>query len=57
MMVPSLVMLADNSHLVKPEVADGLRDAGFTVRVVEGSGHVINRDDHEGFMRALDGWI
>ncbi|ERK72171.1 alpha/beta fold hydrolase [Leifsonia aquatica] len=57
MMVPSLVMLADNSHLVKPEVADGLRDAGFAVRVVEGSGHVINRDDHEGFMRALDGWI
>ena len=27
------------------------------VRVVRGSGHVINRDDHDGFMRALDGWI
>ena len=22
-----------------------------------GSGHVVNRDDHDGFMRALDGWI
>lgn len=57
MTVPSLVMLADNSRLVKPEAADRLRDAGFDVRVVAGSGHVINRDDHEGFMRALDGWI
>ncbi|GIT80539.1 peroxidase [Leifsonia sp. LS1] len=57
MMVPSLVMLADNSRLVKPEAAQRLRDAGFDVRVVPGSGHVINRDDHDGFMRALDGWI
>lgn len=57
MMAPSLVMLADNSYLVKPDVADRLRDAGFEVRVVPGSGHVINRDDHDGFMRALDGWI
>ena len=57
MTVPSLVMLADNSYLVKPEVAERLRGSGFEVRVVPGSGHVINRDDHDGFMRALDGWI
>jgi len=57
MAAPSLVMLADNSYLVKPDVADRLREAGFEVRVVPGSGHVINRDDHDGFMRALDGWI
>lgn len=57
MAVPSLVMLADNSFLVKPHLADRLRFAGFDVRVVTGSGHVINRDDHDGFMRALDGWI
>ena len=55
--IPSLVMLADNSYLVKPHVADHLRATGFDVRVVAGSGHVINRDDHDGFMRALDGWI
>ena len=57
MAVPSLVMLADNSYLVKPEAAERLRDSGFDVRVVAGSGHVINRDDHDGFMDALDGWI
>jgi pimeloyl-ACP methyl ester carboxylesterase len=57
MMAPSLVMLADNSYLVKPDVAERLREAGFEVRVVPGSGHVINRDDHDGFMRALEGWI
>jgi pimeloyl-ACP methyl ester carboxylesterase len=57
MAVPSMVMLSDNSQLVKPALADRLRDEGYEVRIVPGSGHVINRDDHEGFMRALDGWI
>jgi pimeloyl-ACP methyl ester carboxylesterase len=57
MAVPSMVMLADNSYLVKPQVAERLRDTGFDVRVVKGSGHVINRDDHDGFMDALEGWI
>ena len=57
MTVPSLVVLADNSHLVKPHLADRLRDDGYAVRVVAGSGHTIHRDDHDGFMRALDGWI
>jgi hypothetical protein len=42
---------------VKPQVAERLRDTGFDVRVVKGSGHVINRDDHDGFMDALEGWI
>ncbi|MDN4615852.1 alpha/beta fold hydrolase [Leifsonia sp. F6_8S_P_1B] len=57
MAVPSLVVLADRSRLVGPQLADRLRDDGFEVRVVAGSGHVVNRDDHDGFMRALDGWI
>jgi pimeloyl-ACP methyl ester carboxylesterase len=57
MAVPSLVMLADNSFLVKPQLADRLKEDGYDVRVVAGSGHVINRDDHDGFMKALDGWI
>ncbi len=57
MTVPSLMVLADDSQLVKPELADRLRAAGFVVRVVPGSGHTVNRDDFEGFMRALDGWV
>ncbi|NUU07432.1 alpha/beta hydrolase [Leifsonia sp. C5G2] len=57
MAVPSLVMLADNSQLVKPELAERLREDGYEVRIVPGSGHVINRDDHDGFMKALEGWI
>jgi hypothetical protein len=42
---------------VKPELADRLREDGYEVRIVPGSGHVINRDDHDGFMRALEGWV
>ncbi|MFF1635026.1 alpha/beta fold hydrolase [Leifsonia sp. NPDC058248] len=57
MHVPSLVVLADNSQLVKPALADRLRVAGFEVRIVEGTGHTVARDDFHGFMRALDGWI
>ena len=57
MHVPSLVVLADRSQLVKRALADRLRAAGFEVRIVRGSGHVVNRDDFDGFMRALDGWI
>jgi len=57
MEVPSLVMLSDNSRLVRPSAAEQLERSGFEVRIVRGSGHVINRDDHEGFMRALEGWI
>jgi hypothetical protein len=50
-------VLADNSQLVKPGLADTLRAAGFEIRVVAGAGHTVNRDDFEGFMAALDGWI
>ncbi|WP_345763997.1 alpha/beta fold hydrolase [Diaminobutyricibacter sp. McL0608] len=57
MHVPSLVVLADNSHLVTKELAERLRGRGFEVRVVAGAGHTVSRDDFEGFMRALDGWI
>ena len=57
MHVPSLVVLADNSQLVKPELAERLREAGFDVRIVAGAGHTIARDDFAAFMRALDGWI
>ena len=55
--VPSLVQLADPSDLVPPEDAQCLRDAGFEVRVVAGAGHSIHRDDYEGFVASLDGWL
>jgi Lysophospholipase len=56
MVVPSLLVLADGSRLVGAELADRLRAVGFTVRVVPGARHTVNRDDLTGFMRALDGW-
>ncbi|MGW1884699.1 alpha/beta fold hydrolase [Streptomyces sp. NPDC001970] len=55
--VPSLVQLADPSFLVSQERAQVLRERGFEVRTVEGAGHTIHRDDFDGFMSSLDGWI
>lgn len=55
--VPSLVQLADPSFLVGPMDAERLRERGFEVRTVQGAGHTIHRDDFEGFMTSLDGWI
>jgi pimeloyl-ACP methyl ester carboxylesterase len=57
MMVPSLLVLADGSRLVGTDLADRLRALGFEVRVVPGAGHTVNRDDFEGFLTALDGWV
>ncbi|MFJ8041509.1 alpha/beta fold hydrolase [Kitasatospora sp. NPDC096147] len=55
--VPSLVQLADPSFLVSPEQAELLRGRGFEVRTVAGAGHTIHRDDFEGFLSSLEGWI
>ncbi|MFJ9691490.1 alpha/beta fold hydrolase [Kitasatospora sp. NPDC101183] len=55
--VPSLVVLADGSFLVGPEDAALLRGRGFEVRTVPGAGHTVHRDDHDGFLSALEGWI
>ncbi|AUG75515.1 hypothetical protein CFP65_0553 [Kitasatospora sp. MMS16-BH015] len=55
--VPSLVVLADQSFLVSAEDAELLRRRGFEVRTVPGAGHTVHRDDHEGFLAALEGWI
>jgi pimeloyl-ACP methyl ester carboxylesterase len=57
MVVPSLVVLADKSRLVKPALAERLRANGFEIRIVPGTGHTVNRDDFAGFMAALDDWI
>jgi hypothetical protein len=42
---------------VGTDLADRLRALGFEVRVVPGAGHTVNRDDFEGFLTALDGWV
>lgn len=55
--VPSLVQIADPSHLVSPEYTEELRDKGFEVRVVKGAEHTIHRHLFEDFMTGLDGWI
>jgi len=55
--VPSLVLAADPSRLVPAEDAALLRERGFEVRTVPGTGHSIHRDDFDGFMTALEGWI
>lgn len=55
--VPSLVQLADPSFLIGPQDAAELRLRGFEVRTVAGAGHTIHRDDFDGFVSSLDGWI
>ncbi|MGW7417854.1 alpha/beta fold hydrolase [Streptomyces sp. NPDC054863] len=55
--VPSLVQLADPSMLINEERAELLRGRGFEVRTVKGAGHTMQRDDFDGFMSSLDGWI
>ena len=55
--VPSLIMLADNSTLIRAQDAETLRERGFTLRTVPGAGHTVHRDDFDGFMAALEGWI
>ncbi|MFG3009969.1 alpha/beta fold hydrolase [Streptomyces cinerochromogenes] len=55
--VPSLVLLAGGSDLVRPGLGGELAQRGFEVRIVEGAGHTLFRDDFDGFLGALDGWI
>jgi pimeloyl-ACP methyl ester carboxylesterase len=55
--VPSLVQLADPSSLISAQRAALLKSRGFEVRSVAGAGHTIHRDDFDGFMASLDGWL
>ncbi|WP_030387516.1 alpha/beta fold hydrolase [Streptomyces sp. NRRL S-241] len=54
---PSLVQLADPSTLITEERAKLLASRGFEVRSVPGAGHTIHRDDFDGFMASLEGWL
>ncbi|MFB4296760.1 alpha/beta fold hydrolase [Actinomadura sp. NTSP31] len=55
--VPSLVQGAGDRRLVPDGLAADLRAKGFTVTRVEGTGHCVHRDDLDGFMASLEGWI
>ncbi|WP_314245308.1 alpha/beta fold hydrolase [Streptomyces kutzneri] len=55
--VPSLVQLADPSVLIDEERTQLLKIRGFEVRSVAGAGHTIHRDDFDGFMASLEGWL
>lgn len=56
-LVPSLVQVADPSHLVPAELAATLRERGFDVRTVPNTGHCIHRDDLDAFTASLHDWI
>ncbi|QHC21699.1 alpha/beta fold hydrolase [Streptomyces sp. GS7] len=55
--VPSLVQIAGEGFLFTEEAAKELTARGFEVRTVRGAGHTIHRDDLEGFLAGLEGWI
>ena len=55
--VPSLIVLADQSDMLTADEAAMMRERGFAVRVVPGAGHTVHRDDFDGFMTALEGWV
>lgn len=53
---PSLVLLASDGSVVSPEEADGLRTEGYEVRVVDGTGHNLHRDDPAAVNAAVLEW-
>ncbi|MGW5687360.1 alpha/beta fold hydrolase [Nonomuraea sp. NPDC003754] len=55
--VPSLVQAADVGFLISREYGRRLEELGYRVAFVPGTGHCVHRDDLDGFMASLDGWI
>ncbi|MFI0709252.1 alpha/beta fold hydrolase [Streptomyces inhibens] len=55
--VPSLVQIAGEGFLFSGHEAAELTTRGFEVRTVHGAGHTIHRDDFDGFLKGLDGWV
>ena len=51
--VPSVVVVADPSAVVPPELQDRLRRGGYDVRVVPGGGHELHVLNLEGTQQAL----
>lgn len=52
-----LVVKGEHDSAVLPEREQALRAEGATIRVVPGTGHNLNRDDHAGFLTAIDDWM
>ncbi|MGI8418930.1 MAG: alpha/beta fold hydrolase [Nakamurella sp.] len=55
--VPSLVQVAAHSALISQAMARRLQDRGFTVLDLPSAEHAMHRNDPEGFMATLSGWI
>ncbi|MGW8973171.1 alpha/beta fold hydrolase [Streptomyces platensis] len=55
--VPSLVQFAGEGFLFSEQAAAELTQRGFEVRTVPRTGHTIHRDDFDGFMAGLEGWV
>ncbi|WP_119696229.1 alpha/beta fold hydrolase [Microbacterium halotolerans] len=55
--VPSLVQLGGDSFIRTPTLESDARERGFEVRVLDGAGHNIHRDDLDAFMGSLEGWL
>jgi pimeloyl-ACP methyl ester carboxylesterase len=54
---PSLMVRADPSQCVSPQLALQLEERGFTVRSIAGAGHSVWYGHFDEFLSALDGWI
>ncbi|TXK19838.1 alpha/beta fold hydrolase [Homoserinibacter sp. GY 40078] len=54
---PSLVVLAERSLLITDAAASSLRRLGMTVETLAGAGHSVFRDDLQGFMHVVEGWL
>ena len=52
----SLMIRADPSQCVSPQLAGQLQERGFTVRSVAGAGHSVWYGHFDEFLSALDGW-
>ena len=55
--VPSLVILADPSTAVSPELQERLSAGGYTVRVVPGGAHDLHIENLEETKRAIEDWL
>ena len=55
--VPTLMVHAEPSRNVKPELAEQLAERGWTVRSIEGADHIVWFGRCEEFMDAARGWI
>lgn len=55
--VSSLIVWAGDAALTTDKLTKELKDGGFEICTVPGTGHVIFRDDFAGFMRTIDDWI